>query len=372
MIARQTGREFLRVLVVRVWLAIALAALLVPSPGAAQDGHDHSQHDHDAVPEMGPDGKRLDSYQVNHDMDAETLAALRERIALYRGMTDRELNMNMSAMGPNYEWYASDRALQGDIGVLILSHGVGENSDRMMVEALRPISAKLPTAVGFGMAMMKSSQLQSAVDDLTARGAKDIILVPNGTTTPFNTLTRQWKYIFDLGEEATYLEVPKVRSDAEFHMAEHFGDSPFITDILYDHAKEVSRNPANEMVMIIGHGPEDNEDNVPDLEILSVHADRIKARNEFADVKIANLQDDAIAPIRKSNVKRIRRWIKKANEQDLDVIVVAIAAASHGVQTHIRADLRGLDYTFADKGMSEHPKYMQWMESVIDRAIASL
>ena len=54
------------------------------------------------------------------------------------------------------------------------------------------------------------------------------------------------------------------------------------------------------------------------------------------------------------------------------VIVVAIAAASHGVQQHIREDLRGLEYTFADKGMSEHPLYLNWMQSVIDETIAAL
>ncbi len=354
--------------VVSALLAIVLA---VSPAGMAQD-HQHHQHHHSAVPEMGPDGKRLVSYEVKHDMNAETMALLRTKIAVYRGLTDRELNMNMSAMGPNYEWYASDSATQGDIGILVLSHGVGENSDRMLIQALKPISSDMPTAVGFGMAMMKSSQLQSAVDDLTKRGAKKIIVVPNGTTTPYNSLSRQWKFIFDLGEEATYLEVPKVRSGATFHMTEDFSDSPLITDILYDHVKEVSKNPVNEFVMIIGHGPEDNEDNVFDLDILNAHVERIKAKNEFADVKIWNLQDDALVPIRKSNVKRIRRWIKKAKDSGQDVIVVAIAAASHGVQTHIRQDLRGRGYTFADKGMAEHPKYIQWMRSVIDEKIASL
>jgi hypothetical protein len=358
-------QEFRSTLIILV--VIMLAGNL---PALAQD-HQH-QHDHAAVPEMDADGKRLESYQVKHDMDAETLNDLRARIAVYRGLTDRELNMNMSAMGPNYEWYASDLSMRGDIGILILSHGVGENSDRMLIEALKPISSDKPTAVGFGMAMMKSSQLQSAVDDLTERGAKQIVVVPNGTTTPYNTLTRQWKYIFDMGEEATYLEVPIITSDATFHMTDHFGDNQLITDILYDHIKEVSKNPANEMIMIIGHGPEDNEDNVPDLEILGAHVERLKAKNEFADVKIANLQDDALAPIRKANVKRIRRWMKKADDKGQDVIVIAIAAASHGVQTHIRTDLRGLNYTFADKGMSEHPKYVLWIESVIDRTIASL
>jgi len=352
----------------RAVLTMVLAGLAVTA-GAQEHAHDH---DHGAVPDMDADGKRLESYQVKHDMDAETLAALRRKIALYRGMSDMELNMNMSAMGPNYEWYASDLGLQGDIGVLILSHGVGKNSDRMMVEALDPISERWPTAVGFGMAMMQSAHLQSAVDDLVERGVKKIVLVPNGTTTEYNTLTRQWKYVFDIdGEEATYLEVPKVSADAEFFMAKHFSDSPLITEILYDHAKEVSEDPANELLIIVGHGPEDIDDNGPDLEILSAHVDRILAKNEFADVRIINLQDDAIRPIRESNVRKLRKWIKRADKKGQRVIVVAIAAASHGVQTHIRQDLRGLDYVFADKGMSEHPKYVEWITSVIEEAIQS-
>ena len=65
-------------------IAGVFAIMLAGSPiGMAQDHQHH--HDHDAVPEMGADGKRLDSYQVKHDMDAETMAALREKIALYRG-----------------------------------------------------------------------------------------------------------------------------------------------------------------------------------------------------------------------------------------------------------------------------------------------
>lgn len=352
------------------FLVLLLACLIATGGPALAQEHQH-QHDHVSVPDMDEEGKRLESYQVKHDMDEETLAALRAKIALYRGMTDRELNMNMSAMGPNYEWYVSDTALQGDTGVLILSHGVGQNSDRMLRDALLPVAEQQPTVLGFGMAMMSSAHLQSATDDLTERGARTIVLVQNGTTTNYNSLTRQWKYIFSLGEEATYLEVPIVESDARFILSEPFADHQLITDILYDHVKEVSKNPANEVVIIVGHGPEDIEDNVPDLEILSAHVDRIKAKNEFADVRIINLQDDAIPPIRKSNVKKLRRWIQKADDGGQDVIVVAIAAASHGVQTHIRQDLRGLNYTFADKGMSEHPKYVEWLGLAVEETLAA-
>lgn len=351
-----------------------LAALLLAAaaPAFAQDEHAHHHQHGGGVPDMDADGKRLESYQVKHDMDQATIDALRAKIALYRGMTDMELNLNMSAMGPNYEWYASDPAMQGDIGVLILSHGVGENSDQMMKQALTPVSERWPTAIGFGMAMMQSAHLQSAVEDLQQRGAQTIVLVPSGTTTEYNTLTRQWKYIFNIDdEEATYLEVPKVQAGATFVMTSHFADHELITEILYDHAREVSENPANEVVIIVGHGPEDTEDNIPDLEILQVHVDRIAAKNEFADVKIINLQDDAIPAIRESNVRKLRRWVKQANKKGQTPVVVALAAASHGVQTHIRQDLRGLDYVFADRGMAENPKYIEWIAAVIEAAIAT-
>ncbi len=350
-------------------LLLVLAFALPLMVAAQEHKHDHGA----AVPDMDADGKRLESYQVKHQMDDETLAALRAKIALYRGMTDREINMNMSGMGPNYEWYVSDLGLNGDIGVLILSHGVGENSDRMMTEAMAPIASEKPTAIGFGMAMMSSSHLQSAVDDLLARGATTIILVQNGVTTEYNSLTRQWKYIFNLGEESTYLEVPQVKADGvRFVMTPPLGDHPIITEILYDHAKEVSKNPSNEFLVIVGHGPEDVDDNIPDLETISMHADRIRAKNEFADVKIINLQDDAIPPIRKSNVKKLRRWIKKADDDGLDVVVVAIAAASHGVQQHIIQDLRGLNYTFAEKGMAEHPRFIEFLEDLVNETVAAL
>lgn len=357
----------------RIIPTLALLLLSAGTWAAAQDGGSHGHHGHTAVPEMDAEGRRLESYNQRHEMSAEQLAGLRGKIALYRGMTDREVEMNMNAMGPDYAWYISGPEVRGEVGVLFLAHGVGENSDRMLKQALEPIGAQRPAAIGFGMAMMDSNHLQAAVDDLVERGAGTIILVDEGTTTAYNSLSRQWRYIFGLHDESSYLEVPRVSArDVAFVKTGHFNDHPLISEILYDHAKEASSEPANEVVILVGHGPEDVEDNVPDLEILSAHVERIKARGEFADVRMINLQDDALMPIRESNVRQLRRWIQQATRQDQRVIVVAVAAASHGVQNHIRNDLRGLEYTFADRGLSEHPKFVAWLQSIIDEAAAGI
>lgn len=369
------SRQFVRFLSQRLPALGAVALLGLPGHAAlaAEDHSQHQgQHQHGAVPAMDAEGKRLESYNIRHEMSAQDMAGLRAKVAIYRGMTDRELEMNMNAMGPDYEWYVSDQKLRGDTGVLILSHGVGENSDRVLKKAFEPIGARRPTAIGFGMSMMSSAHLQAAVDDLVARGAKTIVLVDEGTTTEYNSLTRHWKYIFGMHPESSYLDVAKVKAPGvKFLWAGHFNDSPLITEMIYENARSVSRNPARETLILVGHGPEEKYDNEPDLKILQAHVDRIKARKEFADVRIINLQDDAIKPVRESNVRTLRKWVEQAGRQGNEVIVVAVAAASWGVQTHIKQDLRGLKYTFAEKGLAENPKFVRWVEQTIEQAMAA-
>jgi hypothetical protein len=348
--------------------AALLAGMLQPVLAA-----DHSQHHHQgAIPSMDADGKRLVSYDQKHEMDDASRAGLRRKVALYRGFTDRELDLNMNAMGPDYEWYVSDPKLKGKVGVLVLSHGVGANSDKMLKKSWEAIGRQYPTAIGFGMAMMSSAHLQSAVDDLRARGVRHIVLVDQGSTTRHNSLSRHWRYIFGLHPEASYLEVPRISAPGvKFSWAGHFDDDPLITDILYDHAIRVTKNPANAVVIVVGHGPEDMEDNVPDLGLLAAHVDRLKARKAFADVRIINLQDDAILPVRESNVRKLRGWATQATRAGREVVVVPLAAASYGVQVNIKNDLQGLKYRMAEQGLAEHPRFMEWGRAEVNRALAS-
>jgi hypothetical protein len=257
--------------------------------------------------------------------------------------------------------------------VLVLAHGVGENSDATMKKSFEPLAAKQPMAIAFGMAMMSSAHIQAAVDDLAARGAKHIILVDGGTTTAFNTLTRHWQYIFGMYPEASYMDVPRVKAPpgVTFSYAGHMNERPVITAMLYENIKSVSKDPKNEVVLIVGHGPEDKEDNIPDLKLLQAHVDRLKAKNEFADVKIINLQDDAILPVRESNVRKLRSWVQQADRAGKRVIVAPIAVASYGVQVHIKNDLRGLNYTFAERGFAENPKFVDYVGELIRPATTS-
>ena len=338
---------------------------------------DHSTHQSDGVAkgvmvmemsEFDEDGRRFGAMDHDH-LSVESIEALREAVNVYTAFTDDEIRINMSLMGPNYEWYVSEQSLEGDVGVLILCHGVGELGDRMFKENVMALGQVRPTTIGFGMAMMTSSPLQKAVDDLVAKGAKKIVLVPT-VPTIHNSLFRQWAYTFGLSDEASYLPVPPIQTEAEIIMADAYNDSPLLTDVLFDYAKEISTNPSNEVVVIVAHGPEDYEDNIPDLANLDIHANRLKEMDDFVDVKAINLQDDAFAPIRAANVKQLRKWVQAAERRGQDVIVLGYVLESHGLQPKIQEDLRGLKFTFNTKGLIEHEKMQQWIADTVDSALA--
>ncbi len=318
-----------------------------------------------------PDGRKMIMAHSHADMTPELIAALKAAIPQYKAMTDMEIHMSMGSMGPDYQWNVSAPQLRGNVGVLVLTHGVGDTGDRLFKKAIEPVGAKLPTAIGVGMAMTHSDPLQSAVNDLVKAGAKTIILVPP-MVSKYNTLYRQWEYIFGWPTAAEYLAVPKVKSAAKLVMAQAFNDSPLFTLMLSDHAKQLSKNPAREAVMIVAHGPEDDEDNAPDLAFLNAHAAKIKAQGGYAEVRALNLQDDAFKPIRARNVRTLRKMISDAQARGYEILVVPAVIASFGLQAKLKQDLLGLKYRFQEKGLSEHPVFTKLLEQRIQEEAAKL
>jgi hypothetical protein len=335
-----------------VLLAVSLTATAIAAPAAGGSK---------------PDGRKMIMAHDHDDMTPELIKALKDAIPQYRAMTDMEIHMSMGSMGPDYQWNVSTPQLRGNLGVLVLTHGVGETGDRVFKRAVEPVGAKWPTSIGLGMAMTHSEPLQSAVDDLVKAGAKTIVLVPP-MVSKHNTLYRQWEYIFGWPTAAEYLAVPKVKTKAKLVMAQCFDDSPLFTQMLLDHAKQLSKNPGREAVMIVAHGPEDEEDNRPDLAILKAHAAKVRAQGGFAEVQAINLMDDAFKPIRAANVRALRKMIASAQAQGRDILVVPAVIASFGLQAKLKQDLLGLRYRFQEKGVSEHPAFAKLIEQRIATA----
>jgi hypothetical protein len=299
---------------------------------------------------------------AHHQMTAEQLAELRRKIPLYQQYSDEEIAAGMSRMKNSWGW-VQETEQSGRVGVLALAHGFKEKGNRQFVEAFADASETYPTTYAFGMAMMTSDHIQSAITALEDAGAETIVVIPT-TTADHSTLIRQWDYIFGLEKESAYLDVPRVQSKARVIWTDTPTAHPIMSTILLDYARAMSSDPANELVIIMGHGPQSEEDNAKELALMAQHAAYIKEFGGFMDVKFANVQDDAPTQVRAANVEGIRANAQAAIDQGHKVLVVTTALTESGVVARMRKDVEGVA-TFSSKGLMEHPRFGEWIDVVV-------
>lgn len=298
----------------------------------------------------------------HHQMTDDQLAELRRKIPLYQQYSDQEIMVGMSRMKNSWGW-VQETDQSGRVGVLALAHGFKEKGNRQFVEAFSDASETYPTTYAFGMAMMTSDHIQSAITALEDAGVETIVVIPT-TTADNSTLIRQWDYIFGLEKESAYLDVPRVQSKARVIWTDTPTAHPIMSAILLDYARAMSSDPANELVIIMGHGPQSAEDNAKELALMAQHAAYIKESGGFMDVKFANVQDDAPTEVRAANVEAIRANAQAAIDQGHKVLVVTTALTESGVVSRMREDVQGVA-TFSSKGLMEHPRFSEWIDMVV-------
>ncbi len=353
-------------------VTVGLCALSLPAFAAEQEGAmdhatmDHSEHDMST--ERDAEGRTL--YGMKHKMDPAMNKELREKISVFKNFSDAEMAFSMEQMGPEYAWYISPADVKGSQGVLILTHGFREQGDKMFRNQMQPIGDIFPTSMGVGMAMMMSDHIQIALDDLTAAGAKEIVVVPI-TSSATNELHRQWRYIFGKEPKAEFASVSLVKTDAKLHFVAPPGADPLVAEILLDHANELSQDPKKEIVIIAGHGPSSAEDNAKELRALTGLARIVKQDGGFAAVTGMTLQDDAPPEIREANVKRMREDIEAATNKGQRVLVVTNLISGRSIQAKLRSDLKDLNFEFNSKGLVNHPNFMKWMGQAIQEEFRS-
>ena len=135
---------------------------------------------------------------------------------------------------------------------------------------------------------------------------------------------------------------------------------------LIDHAVEISENPAKEAVIIAAHGPSFQDDNEIVLGELENLAKIMQEDSDFAKVAGITLQDDAAPEIRDANVEKLRNMVSGFAADGYDVLVVTNLIGTRTIQSKLRKDLKGLDYSFNKKGIAAHPNFIEeWMGEAI-------
>jgi sirohydrochlorin ferrochelatase len=270
-------------------------------------------------------------------------------------------------------------------GILLLAHG----GSAVWNDNVRAIAAEVdnvrPTEVAFGMATR--ANIQSAIDRLAARGVTRIVAVPLFVSSHSSVITST-QYLLGLRREmppdlvrfakmshgsggqtdhAAHLLKEKeedgttpVRSPVPVSMTAALDAHPVVGAIVSSRAAAISREPAQETVILVAHGPVDDESNDKWLASLREVAATVKASAGYAVVDAITVRDDAPPAVRDRAAAELRVLVEHRG-RTTRVLVVPVLLSYGGIEEGLRKRLTGLEYTMAIQALAPDARLAAWV-----------
>jgi sirohydrochlorin ferrochelatase len=281
-------------------------------------------------------------------------------------------------------------------GILLMAHGGRLQTWNEEVRHVADhVDLEVPTEVAFGMATR--STLQAGVDRLAARGVTEIIAVPLfvsshssvidstayllgvSTTAPedlkmFASMDHDSMNHgggMDMSHMADNPEAMKpVASKVPIRMASALDHHAIVAEILTDRAATISKKPADEVVILIAHGPVPDEENKLWLADMKLLADSIKAKTGYAEIQYMTLRDDADDPVRDAATTELRQRIEKVNAKKQTALIVPLLLSFGGIENGLVTRLKGLEYRMPTQGLLPDQRIPSWVLAS-EKAIAT-
>ncbi len=270
-----------------------------------------------------------------------------------------------------------------ETGILLLAHGGANNWNEQVSKLASEVGKSEPIEVAFGMASKRN--IQDAIDRLVNRGVREIVAVPLFVSSHSSVVTAT-EFLLGLRAEAppelrVYASMSHdhgthssgghadssldaatpVKSSVPIRMAAALNAHPLVAEVLLSRARSISKDPAHETVVLVGHGPVRNEENAKWLSDMGVLAGAIRRAGNFHDVKYLTVRDDAPEPIRAQATAELRVLVEGASRRSDRVLVVPLLISYGGIEAGIRKRLEGLSYVMSPQALLPDDRLARWV-----------
>ena len=264
----------------------------------------------------------------------------------------------------------SARVSFAETGILLLAHGGQAQWNARVDELAAKVNATKPTEVAFGMATR--ANIQAAVDRLVARGVTEIVAVPLFVSS-WSSVIRSTEYLLGARDEAPAAlaafarmshgssghgakgadphaghaapavdGTTPVKSPVPIRMTAALNDHPIVAEILATRARSIGRNPSSESLIIVAHGPTEEEDNRRWLADMASLSKRLGENEKFASVDYLTVRDDAPKPVWEKAKAELRAMVEKRTAEGRRVLIVPLLISFGGIEKGLRERLEGL------------------------------
>jgi sirohydrochlorin ferrochelatase len=217
----------------------------------------------------------------------------------------------------------------------------------------------------------KERTLAKAAKRLEDKGVNEILIV-HVSTSSYSSHHEEVRYLAGLRKDlGVYTEIAEkpLQGTARFAVSPCMDDHPLIVEIVKDFARELSQAPTQESLMLVGHGPVEEVENIMWVRQLEKIGQEIKRTMPYREVACMTLRSDSADLIREQAHEDVRKTALRLSAQGR-VIVVICGIGIKMIQFELQHLLKGVpSVTINQKGFINHPNAVKWIEAVIQQGM---
>lgn len=271
---------------------------------------------------------------------------------------------------------------RGSVGIVVNAHGADFHWNQTMRDASRDLALKYPVEYAFSMGDPPS--LRTAVNRLEAKGVGAIVIVRvfgmassfrrstehltgQDAETPLASMARPSHGSMHGHMGMAY--VPRLRTASMVVTTGGLQDDPLFASALLDRAWAISKNPAKETVILVGHGKGDDQANEAWLDVLASISAQMKRNggDQFRDILYQTWREDW-KDKRSNRIASVQDMVRAAAKDGGIALVIPARTTGRGPVDRF---LKGLDYR-AGTGFAPHKLFSQWLEQQVSKGVAIL
>ena len=267
-------------------------------------------------------------------------------------------------------------------GILLLAHGGDASWNGQVEKLVADLDDAMPVEVAFGMANQRT--IEAAGGRLIERDVTGIVAVPLFISS-HSSIIRATEYLLGARDEAPpELEIfarmdhggspddsvghdptTPVATSVPITVTTSLNSHPLVAEILVARAEAISRNPEDEVIIIVAHGPTSDDENTLWLQEMAALAALMSRGTGFSRIEYLTVRDDAPEPIRDQAAADLRALVELVGAGGKDALIVPLLLSYGGIEDGIRERLEGLSYSMTPKALLPDERLARWVMSVV-------
>lgn len=269
-------------------------------------------------------------------------------------------------------------------GVLLLAHGGSAAWDANVHAIAAEVDKTHPTEVALGMA--NRANIQAAIAKLEARGVTRVVAVPLFVSSHSSVITST-EYLLgqrkdmppalrifatmthsgaghDAHDDHASDGTLPIVSSVPIRMTAALDGHPLVASILLDRALSMSTNASDEAVVLVAHGPVDDDENERWLVNLRTLASGLAEAQRFGSIDALTVRDDAPTPIRDAATQQLRTLVERRITEQRRVLIVPVLLSFGGIEAGIHTRLAGLSYSMSSQALAPDRRLVDWVKAM--------